>query len=727
MNRDPWRTIAGKATALLLFGWVLFQACAEFYQIAWDTGEWRGEFSFTWALLFYSFIFLCSALFMVAALFIWRREWLSPLIGRMIASRARLGGLRWLLSFLILVAPIWFFQYTPWGVVFQKFYFRMLIWMVAVYLLAVIFSRGNHLFGWNEFLYSLVLTSSLFSIAASLRFVNDYPFSLGWSEGNRLWDYSILFGSERYDYPFGRKIPVFLDFGRQFISGLPFLFPGVSIGLERLWVGLTLIFPYILLGLAAFRKESKDRNLWLVATLWAFLFLKQGPIHPPLVLSAALVAFAWRSSLLYAMALMLGAGYLAEASRFSWAFAPAMWIIMLEFASASFSDHKIAAPIWKRSIILGLSGLFGSFFLAGMITNLSMPFAQASGPAVVTAMPTAVVTATPQIPATPVPTGVLENLPHPTYIDYVIRLVKDQPFLWYRLLPNSTYGNGILFALLLAVGPLLMILFYLSAKKLWRLNSLQKLCLVLPSLIFLVVGLVASTKIGGGGDLHNMDMFLIGLFFTGVIAWQNGGREWLQNAQAVPQMMKVMVVLLIALSSVSPLLEMRSYSFGEDLHWLRTLTDSPVKATLDMLPVSEVVDSELQTIQREVDRAVLQGDVLFMDQRQLLTFGYIKGVPLVAQYEKKFVMNQALSTDAEYFREFYSDLAAHRFSLIVTEPLRTPIKDSSYQFGEENNAWVKWVASPILCYYEPLDTLKEVNVQLLVPKSGTVNCPPVLP
>jgi hypothetical protein len=172
---------------------------------------------------------------------------------------------------------------------------------------------------------------------------------------------------------------------------------------------------------------------------------------------------------------------------------------------------------------------------------------------------------------------------------------------------------------------------------------------------------------------------------------------------------------------------LRSYSFGEDLHWLRTLTDSPVKATLDMLPVSEVVDSELQTIQREVDRAVLQGDVLFMDQRQLLTFGYIKGVPLVAQYEKKFVMNQALSTDAEYFREFYSDLAAHRFSLIVTEPLRTPIKDSSYQFGEENNAWVKWVASPILCYYEPLDTLKEVNVQLLVPKSGTVNCPPVLP
>jgi hypothetical protein len=350
MNKGPWQTVAGKTAVSLLLGWLLFQACAEFYQIAWDTGEWLGEFSFTWGMLFFAFILVCSALFLLAAFLIWKREVLSPFIDRFIVFRGRFGNLRWFLCILLLIAPIWFFQYTPLGVVFQKFYFRMMIWMVTVYLLAAILSRGNHLFGWNEFLYSLVLTSSLFSIAASLKFVNDHPFSLGWSEGNRLWDYSILFGSELYDYPSGRKIPVFLDFGRRVIGGLPFIFPGVSIGVERLWVGLTLIFPYILLGLTAFRIESKDARLWLAATLWAFLFLKQGPIHPPLVLSAALVALAWRTPLLYAVPLMLGAGYLAEASRFSWAFAPAMWIIMLEFASISFSDHKISASVWKRSI-----------------------------------------------------------------------------------------------------------------------------------------------------------------------------------------------------------------------------------------------------------------------------------------------------------------------------------------------------------------------------------------
>ena len=75
----------------------------------------------------------------------------------------------------------------------------------------------------------------------------------------------------------------------------------------------------------------------------------------------------------------------------------------------------------------------------------------------------------------------------------------------------------------------------------------------------------------------------------------------------------------------------------------------------------------------------------------------------------------------------YEDLAARRFSLIVSERLFTPIKDSSCEFGEENNAWVTWVANPILCYYEEKITVKEIGIQLLVPKSGQVNCSDQLP
>jgi hypothetical protein len=316
---------------------------------------------------------------------------------------------------------------------------------------------------------------------------------------------------------------------------------------------------------------------------------------------------------------------------------------------------------------------------------------------------------------------------NPTYIDFVIKAIKDQPLLWYRLLPNSTYNNGILLSLLLAVTPLIIILIYLSTKRFWPLSTLQKLSLILPLLAFLAVGLVASTKIGGGGDLHNMDMFLIGLLFTGALAWQNGGSDWIQNVSVIPGLMKIVIIALIVNSSIGPLLEMRSYNLGKDTSWLKTLSDAPNENSMEMLPTQAEVDSALQLIQSEVDKAKLQGEVLFMDQRQLLTFGQTTNVPLVAEYEKKLLMNQALSGDAAYFKGFYADLASQRFSLIISEPLRTPIKDSSFQFGEENNAWVKWVSAPVLCYYEPLTTIKAVNVQILVPNKNAVDCSSVLP
>jgi hypothetical protein len=121
------------------------------------------------------------------------------------------------------------------------------------------------------------------------------------------------------------------------------------------------------------------------------------------------------------------------------------------------------------------------------------------------------------------------------------------------------------------------------------------------------------------------------------------------------------------------------------------------------------------------------GEVLFMDQRQLLTFGFVADVPLVGEYEKKRLMDEALSGNASFFRPFYRDLAAHRFSLIISSPLRTPIRDSDYGFGEENNAWVEWVARPVLCYYVEQDTLNEVKVELLVPRSEPTQCAAPMP
>ncbi|MCC7117866.1 MAG: hypothetical protein IT310_05015 [Anaerolineales bacterium] len=701
-------------------GFLLYRAALEFYNIASGTGHGWSAFSPTWGLLYLGFLFFCAVLFVALALFFWKNNLFTPALEYAIEFKSKHPTLRWFLWFLVLAAPIYFFQYTPWGVAFQKPYLRVLVWVLMVGGLTVLSSPGKRLTTWNQFLVSLIVTASLFSIFATLKEVTSYPFSLGWSEGNRLWDYSVMFGRDAYLYPKDKPIPVLLDKGRQFVGGLPFLLPNVNIVMVRAWVGLTLIFPYLLLGLATFRKLAKgEPGLWFLLTFWAFLFLKQGPIHPPLVLCAALVALAWGSSLWISIPLVVAASYFAQLSRFTWVFAPGLWIFMLELASASLPNLKPDSVFWKRALPLGIVAILGGFLLKNL-PNLSNKFIPADPPAT---LETPAQVPQVAVPSTPSPT----SAPAPNYFEYVVTLMKDQPLLWYRLLPNSTYGQGILIALFWAAMPMVILLFYLSIKKVWNLNALQKAAFLLPLLAFLGVGLVASTKIGGGGDLHNMDMFLIGLFFTGVLAWQNGGRAWLQTPSAIPFGLKITLTLLLAISSLTPLLEMRSYSFGEDLPALQTLADVPDNNTLEMLPTQQTASDALQTIQEAVEQAKTQGEVLFMDQRQLLTFGYIQDVPFVPDYEKKLLMNQALSGNRAYFEKYYADLAKHRFTLIVSEPLRTPVQDSSFEFGEENNAWVKWVSIPTLCYYEPLVTLKAVRVQLLIPNSKAEDCSTILP
>ncbi len=685
---------------------ILAKANAEFYNVAWGTGAWLGEFSSIWLVLFLSFTLFCVALLTGIAAAIWKPKIFSLTAKNLISLREEIGRARWLLAFLTFIFPVYFLQYTAGGVIFQGMYMRSLIWGVVVFTFAVIITKNNILIGWNQFLAALLLTSSEFVIAVEFLDVTNYPFSLGWSEGNRLWDYSILFGRDIYLYPADKKISAFLDFGRQLIGGLPFLIPGITIGMERFWVALTLIIPYLLLGFAAFRASFKDKTTWLLAALWVFLFLKQGPIHPPLVLSAALVALAWRSPLWFAIPLTIGAGYFAETSRTTWMFAPAIWIIMLEFAGASFSEPEKIKGIWSRAIILGTAGFFGGYLLPTQIEPSIRVFFQNN-------TPTAAAQAT--------------HAASLSLLGKIVNLLTIQPLLWYRLLPNSTYTNGILIALVLAVAPLLIMLVYFFNKKIWRITRLQNLSLLLPSLVFLAIGLIASAKIGGGGDLHNMDMFLITLMFIGMLAWHNGAREWTQDSSAIPFTIKIIVILFFVIPALPALRELYPYNMGEEAPRLVRLADARDEKSLDMLPTQETVDIALATIREEVELAKPQGEILFIDQRQLLTFGYIKNVPFIPEYEKKVLMNEALSANSLYFAPFYKDLAAQRFALIISEPLRAPDKDSADQFGEENNDWVKYVSIPVLCFYEPKTSLTEVGVQMLTPKDKPDDCAGLLP
>src|SRR3990172_12302562 len=269
--------------ALALASWLLLFSVIEFEAIAWGSGIWLGQFSFKWAVAFFAFALFCLFGLGVAATALWSPERLKSVWQRILSFRERLSFARWGLALLVLIVPVWFLQYTFYGAVLYRPYLRLLLWVLSTLALGGLLTRETKVwFTWPNLLATLVLTSGVYNFFAPLYGVTSYPFSLGWSEGNRLWDYSVLFGSDLYEYPADKSIPVLLDIGRQFVGGLPFLFPGVTIWQARLWVALTNILPYLILGWIAFRTTKRYFSYWLLAGIWAFTFVRQGPIHPPL-------------------------------------------------------------------------------------------------------------------------------------------------------------------------------------------------------------------------------------------------------------------------------------------------------------------------------------------------------------------------------------------------------------------------------------------------------------
>jgi hypothetical protein len=666
---------------------LLYESSLEFYNVAWGTGAWIGEFSLKWALAFGLFVILCVLSLVAIGIAFWPGSLAIAFSARVARQREHLGSARFLLVPLLVIAPIALLQYSPWGVVIDKPGLRLLLWCLFASMTAfVITSHRDRPWTWAGGLTAVLLTGAGFVLAAAFTDVTSYPFSLGWSEGNRLWDYSLMFARGLYSYPPGKAPVAYLDLGRQFVGGLPFLLPHVSILGERLWLAALAVLPYLILGWLVFRPARMDaRGPWLLAAVWGFMFLSQGPIHTPLVLCAILVAVALRQSDWLAALLVAVAGYFAGISRFTWIFAPAIWAVMIEVGRASLIGGLVPKASWRRAVVEAVGGLAGSAL------------------------------------------GILEaSTRGGTGQGSVAATSAGQPLLWYRLFPNATYGDGILLGLLVAAGPLTALLI-LAGLRHWNLSLSQKLSIAPPLLAFLAVGLIVSTKIGGGGDLHNLDMFLIGLLFVAALAWRAVQAHWLMDLQRSPLVLGPALLLLVALPALGPLLAIRPLSFAKDAAWLATLADVGRTRDLGSLPAQDVVAGSLGTLQSAVLDAQRRGEVLFMDQRQLLTFGYLQNVTLVPDFEKKRMMDEALSGDTSYFRELYRDLAGHRFTLIISSPLRTPIQDSEYGFGEENNAWVNWVAKPVLCYYQEQQTLTQVKVELLVPRTEPERCSTPLP
>lgn len=570
-------------------------------------------------------------------------------------ARAVFMGLFFLLPLIVRFAfPPSFYALNP----NLRFVFLVTALLVATFFLT---TDSDRLFSWDALLVSSGILFAVSVLAGYTYLVSTYPFSLSWSEGNRLYDYSLIFSQKIYQYS-GYISNPYNSPARYVLWGLPFLLPGSTIGVNRLWAVILRVLPAFLFGwfVSAGIKETKFR--WGIA-FWVFLlFVVPTTIYAPILLAATLVViFAFQPSLLLRLVVVVIAGVYASLSRWTWSLAPAAWAALIDLF-LYYPQRR--PPLFQKILPTALLAMLGA--AAGLVLGQRSLF------------------------------------------NYVTSesFVSSQPLLWYRLFPNETYSLGIILGTLITTGPLLAVLFWWMSSHTWRLDWIQRLAIWGTLLGFLGAGWFASAKIGGGSNPHNLDMYFISLaliFCMGVYFL------WKENRLQVtswPSWIKAMLCWYIMLIA---------YRFTP-------FQSADVPATLQ-LPSPTHAQQTLDIIRVQALQASRSGEVLFMDQRQLITFGYVTGFPFVPDYEKKYMMDQALASNSGYYKQYYLDLSRRRFSLIVTEPLKLNLKgQNTAPFSEENDSWVRWVSRPTLCFYKPIFTDPDVGVQLLVPRKDPSSC-----
>lgn len=648
------RSIGTERAFLLRIGWLLLVVLIvvgsrDLYIRGSGTGkgEFLGAFSTEWGigLIGYGLIALG-----VVSLCIYGLLWPNRMMERINNFEDRFDQTKYL-SWMIVIGSLLFpliFLLGPWGWRFDLPNFQIML-LVCFSILGGISLPVKSVPWLERATLMILLSASLFIISERFLLVTDYPFATTWSEGNRLWDYSLYFDRDQYTFSEDFSYPTYLTPGRHGLWGLPFLFlSNPSIVVMRIWDTVLWTFPYLFLGLTVFssRHSSLPVSWRWIMTIWTFLFLYQGPIYAPLILSGIIFALGyhrhrfWQSLLITAFAC-----FYAGISRWTWMVAPAAWAVLWALV-----EEDLGQNLWKRiqrPLFLGLAGLLGSL-LSLIFMDLAFP------------------------------------RPDPVYSTSL-----NQPLLWYRLWSSATNPTGVVNGLIYAVGPLLIWLIIMIVRQRVRWDWLKVIATLGTLIAFLGMGLVASVKIGGGSNIHNLDMFLVSLvFLLGLITSKRGvftqfpGYAWMILA----------VVLFLPIWNLA----------GVDLE-------------LD-IPEDSTHQDAVAEIRIAVEGAAEEGEVLFIDQRQLLTFGEISKVPLVMEYELKDMMNQAMGHNETYFEGFREDIENQRFRLIVSDPLYIVFQGQKIAFGEENDAWVEEVTIPILEHYKTVMRFDMHNIWLLAPK-----------
>ncbi len=585
--------------------------------------------------------------------------------GRLLLSFfRRFGRLNWLLfGFLILVFSI-LVIWMPFGA-YSRFMsgliFRLLpFWLVVV--AGTIFLRAGGLEqSWGEILSgSFLITAASFRLVAFTTDISNSPFSLGWSEASRYYYASLYFSKKLYDLQIP---PTVLHPSRYLMQAVPFLVPDSPIWLHRIWQDfLWIITTLASAALLSHRLTIPDRFVRLLFILWASLLLLMAPVYYHLLIPVIIVLWGFnRRKSWQTMIVVLIASLWAGLSRVNWFPVPGLLAAGLYFLEERVDHRSILAYLLKPAAWIMIGTLFALGAQAGYAVLSGNPAEQFSSS-------------------------------------------FSSDLLWYRLFPNATFPLGIVLSAFLVISPLILILLGDLTENRRSYHPIRILGVAGILAVLFLGGIVVSVKIGGGSNLHNLDAFLVFLsvvtsyIYFGQAASEETGQPLLSHRQ--PNW------IILALALALPVLFTLPYG------------------VLEPIPNKTQVKQALQTIQESVNQATQKnGQVLFITERQLLVFNIIKGVAMSPDYEKVFLMEMAMANNRQYLEKLYGDLKSHRFALIVSEPLKATYQDRSDSFGEENNAWVDRVVKPILCYYEPVETMKNVRTQLLSPRTIASNCP----
>jgi len=438
----------------------------------------------------------------------------------------------------------------------------------------------------------LAVMGILFRIYSIIPSITNYPFPVGWSEGGRIFAayqvYAPIIAGKYLSWPW-------LDPGRSILDGIVLLIPNSPIWAYRFWVSLLFLIFNFLAALFTIRKafafsqtpEKRKNELQLLLVLWGMLFLMQGPIYYHVL--AGVLPVIWFYDKKYPirnLIVIILCSMWQGLCRVNWFLMPAAIAILLHVLRTPFSLKRIRNYL-KWPLVYSVSGGLISFAIYWIYLKV---------------------------------TG---------HVSVILNPKMDYPFFLYKLWPNTGY-RGLLLNIVLLSLPLLLITLYVGWKYIKNVHWIRLVMLIGILGIFFAGSTVVSLRAGGGYDIHNYDSFLLLLLIIGCFFGIDAVYLDKAGQLEIPPLRNYCVLVLLLILPV-----------------LIALPNTSIKANQPNAQSKQALQEITNVLQNSTGTNA-DHPVLFIDQRQLLVFNFIKDDNIYVPYEKIELMEMAMARNEDY-------------------------------------------------------------------------------